>query len=139
MQHQVPTSKLQAPTHSQRPTPTCARSFGRLLGSWTLGAPWSLGCGAWDLTLEAPEGRSPSGMTLKLCGGLELALDRVRDLAGGALTGLCVAPSPLGEIVVAALQPPVRGELIDPLHESRLERQRDVVEIVFRLDLARKL
>ena len=51
VEYHIPKLQVEAPTHSQRPTSNFALSFVRLLGSWTLGVPWSLGFGAWDLTL----------------------------------------------------------------------------------------
>ena len=57
--------------------------------------------------------------------------------------GITRARLPAGNDVICTLGEPavpaLARELIDPLHEPRIERQRDVVEIVFRLDLGRDL
>jgi hypothetical protein len=45
--HRAGTSALK----SEPPSNSCSPLFGRLLGSWMLGVPWSLGFGAWDLAL----------------------------------------------------------------------------------------
>ena len=42
--------------------------------------------------------------------GFELRLDRLRDLFGGAVALLLVAPVPLGQVIVGALQSALRGE-----------------------------
>src|SRR5688572_20056111 len=58
---QIPSSKSQAPTtpnaHAPTQTPNTETEFehwlGAALGIWALGMPWSLGFGAWDLTLRS--------------------------------------------------------------------------------------
>jgi len=52
---------------------------------------------------------------------------------------LWFAPTPLCEVIVGSLQTTLTGELIDPLHEARIEWQGHVVEIVLRFDLRRDL
>src|SRR5205085_189199 len=69
-------------------------------------------------------GRSPGE------GRLELLLHRRGDCLGAAGPLGVLAPMPLGEIVVGPLEPALRRELIDPLHEPRGERHRDLVAAV---------
>src|SRR3954453_9372692 len=68
---------------------------------------------------------------------LEFELDSVRDFGRRALALLRLAPSPLREIVVGGLQPTRGGKSIDALHESRVHRERHVVELVLCFDLRR--
>ncbi len=49
------------------------------------------------------------------------ALTALGDVLGRAGALLLVAPLPLREVVVGALQAPLRGELVDALHEARAE------------------
>src|SRR5688572_8250427 len=50
-ERQIPSSKLQIPTHLQQPNPNRnAKRVGRWIGAWDLGVRWDLELGAWDLT-----------------------------------------------------------------------------------------
>jgi hypothetical protein len=85
-----------------------------LLGAVKSDTPPAPGCGAVDVSVTGMEGRYQSARL------------RARALSACATSrralGSCRRSTPLREVVVGACSPAGR-ELIDPLHESRIERQ----------------
>src|SRR6185437_12154799 len=65
----------------------------------------------------------------------QIRFQRLRDLARRAIAFRFLAPLPLGEVVVHALQSLPGGEQIDVLHESFIEHHADVFRLILRFDL----